>query len=156
MRRSAKEAVIPAEPRRGQGITAESETDDGRRAADESSPGSNSSAANLGTGLSSERLATELAHRRIRRLDQPDFYVLDRILSSLPPEGDPIRPTRLQCGARTSYTQSEEYLALLEACGLLQIVRDSSGARWVAITDKGKRARDAISEAMSYLGRGHV
>lgn len=74
------------------------------------------------------------------RLERPDVRVIVRILGVLCEREPRMRPTRLQQAARANYTQLSRYLEVMQERGLVSIVPDDNGGRWVEITPKGFEA----------------
>jgi predicted transcriptional regulator len=83
----------------------------------------------------------------MRALERPDVRVVVRILGVLCEREPRLRPTRLQQAARVNYTQVARYLEILQQRGLVKLVEDDHGDRWVEITAKG-------FEAHQFLMRG--
>lgn len=87
-------------------------------------------------------------------LQRPDLRVVVRILGVLSERSPRLRPTQLQQAARTNYTQFARYLAVLEERGLVRVVEDGGGDRWVEITPKGHAAHGFLVRGIHDLAVG--
>jgi predicted transcriptional regulator len=89
-------------------------------------------------------------------LHRPDVRVVVRILGVLCEREPRMRPTRLQQASGTNYTQFARYLALLQERGLVKIVEDGSGDRWVEITPRGYEAHGFLMRGIHDLAVGRA
>lgn len=84
-------------------------------------------------------------------LERPDVRVVVRILGVLCEREPRMRPTRLQQAARVNYTQVARYLEMLHQRGLVNLVADDRGDRWVEITVKGYEAHQFLMRGIHDL-----